>query len=325
MRFPVLAPQLALLLIAASCGGESPASPSTPTQPTPVQVAPLTLVCTAPPPLRTTTGTPVPLAYAAPSTTGGTSPVAVACTPAIGIPAPVGQTAVNCTATDAQSRTASCTFSVTVAIAPTLSVERLLALGDSFTYGTTSRAPARVIPGNNYVQKLESLLRERYPDQQFSVMNAGISGQFMDQIEDRYPGALRQSSAQLLILEGGANDINTDGMRAVGDVITRIERITRDAQGRRVAVVLSTLTPHRPGSPRGTAPDVVRELNTRIRDLCRRYQTGCADLYAAFGNEQSPLIGSDGLHPTLAGYDVIAETYFDVIRRLFERTATPSA
>ena len=86
-----------------------------------------------------------------------------------------------------------------------------------------------------------------------------------------------------------------------------------------------TLTPQRSGSLKGTAPDVVRDLNGRIRDLCRRYQNGCADLYAAFGNEQSPLIGADGLHPTPAGYDVIAETFFDVITRLFERTATPAS
>jgi lysophospholipase L1-like esterase len=70
---------------------------------------------------------------------------------------------------------------------------------------------------------------------------------------------------------------------------------------------------------------VLRDLNARILDLCRRYQTGCVDLYAAFGGEQSPLIGSDGLHPTPAGYDTIAEAYFEVIRRLFERTATPGS
>ena len=124
--------------------------------------------------------------------------------------------------------------------------------------------------------------------------------------------------------EKGANDLNADGARAITDIVTRLERMTRDAQGRGVAVILTTLTPQRPGSTKGTSPEAVRDLNVRIRDLCRRYNTGCADLYAAFGNEQSPLIGSDGLHPTLAGYDVIAETYFEVIRRMFERTATPA-
>lgn len=273
--------------------------------------------------LRTTTGQPVPLAYVVPTPSGGTAPLTVSCTPAAGTLAPVGETTVTCTATDARAQTTTCSFAVAVAAVPTLSVDRFLSLGDSFTFGTTSRAPERVIPGDTYVQKLEFLLQERFPEQAPTVFNAGVPGQFMDQIEDRYPGALRQSNAQVLILQGGANDINADGSRAISDVVTRIERITRDAQGRRVSVILSTLTPHRPGSTKGTASAEVRELNTRIRDLCRRYQTGCADLYAAFGGEQSPLIGADGLHPTPAGYDVIAETYFDVIRQMFERVAAP--
>lgn len=312
----------ALCALSAACGG-SDSGPAPPTQPTPI-ATPLSLTCPAPVTLRTTTGQPVLLGYGLPQVTGGTAPVAIRCTPANGTAVPVGQTTVSCSATDARSQTGSCSFTVSVTIAPTLTVERLLALGDSFTFGTTSRVPLREIPGDTYVRKLEFLLRERYPDQAFTLTNAGVPGQFMDQIEDRYPAALRQSNAQVLLLQGGANDLNTDGARAIRDVVTRLERITRDAQGRGVAVVLATLTPHRPSSTKGTAPEQVRELNAQIRDLCRRYQTGCADLYAAFGGEQSPLIGADGLHPTLAGYDVIAETYFEVIRRMFERTATPA-
>lgn len=313
---------LAVALLTSACGGGS-TSPSTPTQPTAPTPTPLALTCAPPSALRTTTGQPVLLAYGTPQASGGTAPIGIACTPASGTLVPVGQTTVSCTATDARSQTATCAFPVTVTVAPTLTVERFLALGDSFTFGTTSRVPARVIPGDTYVQKLAFLLTEQYPEQRPTVISAGIPGQFMDQIEDRYPSAIRQSNAQVLLLQGGANDINTEGARSITDVVTRLERVTRDAQGRGVAVVLATLTPQRPGSTKGTAPEVVRELNARIRDLCRRYQTGCADLYTAFGNEQSPLLGADGLHPTLAGYDLIAETYFDVIRRLFERTATP--
>ena len=66
--------------------------------------------------------------------------------PAAGTAAPVGQTTVSCTVTDARSQSATCSFAMSVVIAPTLSVERFLALGDSFTFGTTSRTQ-RVIEG----------------------------------------------------------------------------------------------------------------------------------------------------------------------------------
>lgn len=322
MRFVLAAVTCVAALTCSACGGGSstPTAPTPPPAPTPPALG---LTCPAPGTVRTLTGQPVPLTYAPPQVVGGTSPLTISCTPAAGTPTPVGQTTVSCTVADARAQTATCSFAVSVVIAPTLSVERFLALGDSFTFGTTSRT-LRVIEGDTYVQKLESLLRERYPDQSFAITNAGVPGQFMDQIEDRYPAALRQANPQVLLLQGGVNDLNTEGARSITDVVTRLERITRDAQGRRVSVILATLTPQRPGSTKGTtAPAVLRDLNARILDLCRRYQTGCVDLYAAFGGEQSPLIGGDGLHPTPAGYDAIAEAYFEVIRRLFERTAVP--
>jgi len=112
-------------------------------------------------------------------------------------------------------------------------------MGDSFTFGVTSRLPAREIPGGTFVSKLEYLLAERYPDQRFSLTNAGVPGLWMEEIEDRYPAGLRQSDAQVVILQGGANDLNAVGARAVNDVVMRFERMTRDAQGRGVAVILS--------------------------------------------------------------------------------------
>lgn len=323
MRLVLAAVTCVAALTFPACGGGS-STPTAPTPPPPPAPTPIALTCPAAGTVRTLTGQPVPLAYAPPQVVGGTAPLGgIQCTPTAGTLIPVGQTTVSCTVTDARAQTATCSFPVSVVIAPTLSVERFLALGDSFTFGTTSRT-LRVIEGDTYVQKLESLLRERYPDQTFTIANAGVPGQFMDQIEDRYPAALRQANPQVLLLQGGVNDLNTEGARSITDVVTRLERITRDAQGRRVSVILATLTPQRPGSTRGTtSPAVLRDLNGRILDLCRRYQTGCVDLYAAFGGEQSPLIGSDGLHPTPAGYDTIAEAYFEVIRRLFERTAVP--
>jgi len=36
------------------------------------------------------------------------------------------------------------------------------------------------------------------------------------------------------------------------------------------------------------------------------------DLETAFGSDES-LIGSDGLHPTAAGYQLIAQSFYDVL------------
>ena len=42
------------------------------------------------------------------------------------------------------------------------------------------------------------------------------------------------------------------------------------------------------------------------------------DVYAAFHRDVTTLIDCDGLHPTPAGYQVIADTFFQKIRETME-------
>lgn len=319
-RFFPLVPLAASLATAGCGGGSSPTAPSTPTPPV-AAIAPLQLTCPAPLELRAVQAQPALLQFALPQAQGGTSPVTVACTPAPGSRAPVGTSQVTCTATDARQVAATCNFAVRVVAAPVLQVERILALGDSLTFGVVSRRPRRVIPGDNYVAKLQSLLTERYFDQHPTVFNAGIPGERVDTISARYGDALRQTNPQVLIVLAGANDLAAEGARAIPNVVRALESISRDAQARGVDVILSTLPPQRPGTPKGSTYKEVVQLNGQILGLCSRYRTHCADIYSAMGGDFTPLIGADGLHPTLAGYDRMAETYFDVIVSAYERPA----
>src|SRR5688572_10625648 len=60
------------------------------------------------------TGLAQDVSYGAPVTSAGAPPVSVACTPPSGSPFTLGETPVNCTATDALGRQATCAFTVTV-------------------------------------------------------------------------------------------------------------------------------------------------------------------------------------------------------------------
>ncbi len=259
------------------------------------------------------------LPFTLPPTQGGTAPVSVSCTPAPGVSAPVGQTTVSCTAVDSRAVTTTCSFQVRVVAAPVLGADRFLALGDSLTFGTTSRHGVRAIAGNNYVEKLQTLLSDRYFDQRPVVVNSGIPGEWAEDLENRYGDALRLHMPQVIILLTGANDLMARGEAAIPQATRAIENMARDAQRRGIGVVLSTLPPQRPGSTRGVASSEVVQLNREIRGLCARYGMACADVYTAMGGDFSPLIGADGLHPTLAGYDRMAETYYEVIVSRFER------
>jgi hypothetical protein len=83
--------------------------------PPPPPLPPLTISCPVIAPVTETGGGgKTRVEFAAPTFSGGASPVAVQCTPKSGSQFSVGTTAIACTATDAAKQTASCTTSVTV-------------------------------------------------------------------------------------------------------------------------------------------------------------------------------------------------------------------
>ena len=99
------------------------------------------------------------MAFTAPTVTGGTEPVSVACTPASGSAFPLGTTAVSCVATDASARLASCSFNVVVS-GVQFPVKKFLAVGDSLTAGENG-SPLSYRPvvdePNSYPTKLQAL------------------------------------------------------------------------------------------------------------------------------------------------------------------------
>jgi hypothetical protein len=46
------------------------------------------------------------------------------------------------------------------------------------------------------------------------------------------------------------------------------------------------------------------------------------DLYQAFLGQEGTLLDEDGLHPSDAGHEKMAEVFFDAIRLTFEATAS---
>ena len=109
---------LVALLMAwgAACGG-SPAAPTPLPPPPPAPTPdPPALTCAANVTAESPNGQPVTVALETPAAQGGAPPVAVSCDAPETFP--VGTTTVTCTATDALSRTAACSYTVTVTAVP---------------------------------------------------------------------------------------------------------------------------------------------------------------------------------------------------------------
>ena len=83
--------------------------------------------------------------------------------------------------------------------------------------------------------------------------------------------------------------------------------------------MLATLPPQRPGrGSKATAPDILDEYNRKLRAIAIKRDAQLIDVNALL---PVSLIGQDGLHPTEAGYDRLAEIFFEAIRAKNERAA----
>lgn len=218
----------------------------------------------------------------------------------------------------------------TPVVPPTLKITRILAFGDSMTWGTVSQPPqlfAALDAGipESYPNKLQSQLGTRYSAQTISVFNAGSPGNRATQSgeRDRLARAIRDCSPELVILLEGANDLNNISGSTnafIDSVAGAMEDMVREVQGRGLPVFVSTLPEQRPGQPNTQNAALVPRYNSTLASMCGKKGATLVDLYAMF---PLSLIGRDGLHPTELGYDKFAEIFLDAIRQRYEAAPAP--
>lgn len=194
------------------------------------------------------------------------------------------------------------------------------------TEGTTSPAidpfwRLRLDAGRStsYPYKLQTLCRERYTDQAVVVFNAGQGGRRATDDRQRLNEALSEADAEVVLLMEGANDMNAGA--SITSTVNAMEDMVRDAQGRGIGVLLATIPLQRPGGQRAFNPDAIPRYNEALRVMAGRKGAVLVDIGA-----QLPLalIGQDGLHPTEAGYDLIARLWLDALRGHYEQAPAAS-
>jgi len=233
-----------------------------------------------------------------------------------------GNYQISCSVTDSQSHTASCSFSVDVAVAPIpmLSVTKFLGFGDSETEGKIGQSPFQLLPAS-YTIKLESMLRARYTEQTIVVANDGSGGQQAEDpgTLDRFDHALEREKPEVVLLMDGANDLIDRLDDGVDPAIKALSTMGSHAAGKGVFVFLATIPPMKPNhAGAGSVPS----LNAKIAALASSRSWPLVDVYAAFNGDLG-LIGSDGLHPTDAGYQLVAQTFYDrIVAKLEAQPAT---
>jgi lysophospholipase L1-like esterase len=313
----------AVILTAAFCEECSSPTASTPVPPVVRVSDPPTITCPTPISITAPVTGQTFIKYDGLQANGGENPVTLACSPEADTAFPVGTTNVECVATDAMKRTASCSFAVTITAAPRLSRTRILAFGDSITAGDV------VVPGTDdvilartaqpYPAVLSQLIRERYGDQPI-VFNEGLSGEhaFGSNTLPRFGLAYRLDNADSVVLLEGFNDIlYAEPNQGIANAEFGVRVLAASARGQGARVFIALLTPTRPGR-RQIPLGIVQAANDRLRAVARGEGAVVIDTFTPLMADLNGYIGSDGLHPTALGYKRMGEVVFAAIRAELE-------
>ncbi|MEE9180165.1 MAG: SGNH/GDSL hydrolase family protein [Vicinamibacteria bacterium] len=194
----------------------------------------------------------------------------------------------------------------------------ILCFGDSLTFGTTSRAApgfATLSPIEGYVPKLQRLLEDEL-DEKLRMVNSSRGGGDTNEGLARLPNELRIHNPDLVLLWLGIVDVNTNEKARFTQLRENLVAMMRMIKREGAKVVIGTYPPMDPEGFRALVPEKVARLNAIIRQEANAEQVPIAGHEIAFGNDPDGLLGSDGLHPNDNGYQLIAETWFEVVRDL---------
>jgi lysophospholipase L1-like esterase len=168
----------------------------------------------------------------------------------------------------------------------------------------------------SYPHRLLTLLADRYTAQTIEVYNAGFAGKRAAADRGRLSDALNETKPEVLLLLHGVNDLNRDGEAGIRRMIGSLEQLIDEATGKGVRVFVATLPPQRDDDEsKGRAAAFLDKVNEEIREMAPDEGATLVDLFARM---DLSLIGRDGLHPTEAGYERMAEIWFDALRAAYE-------
>lgn len=226
---------------------------------------------------------------------------------------------------------------------PHLIATKFVAYGDSLTEGLVQTCPGTVAGVMNrvshrfgllmaqgraqvsptaYPAKLEAMLRDRYPAQSVTVVNEGLGGEEIEAGVANLPRVLTADAPEVLLLQEGINTLNATRAAGIPTVVNGLRTMIQEARSRGIVVLAGTLLPERPGGCRAydyaEGHDDIVAANVEIRAMVGTEGAMLVDLFEAFNGRTGLLIGQDGLHPSAAGYQKIAEAFFATIRRHLE-------
>jgi lysophospholipase L1-like esterase len=170
---------------------------------------------------------------------------------------------------------------------------RVVFLGDSITDSWGRKPGTSFFPGKPYV-------------------NRGISGQTTPQMLVRFEQDVVHLHPAVVVILAGTNDVaGNTGPETPAMIEDNFRAMTDIARRNGIRVVLASITPaaRYPWRPEVVSVPEILELNAWLRQFCTEEKLVYLDYYSAMADAEGamkPGLASDGVHPTAAGYAVMA-------------------
>ncbi len=206
-----------------------------------------------------------------------------------------------------------------------LSRTRFLAFGDSITLGEVSSPVGAaagftklvVVPAASYPSVLQGQLAAAYPAQRaaIAISNMGKGGEPILEGRLRFDSVFAASQAEVVLLMEGVVNLDFVGP----DTSTAVMReMVQRAKNGNARVFVGSMIPSPAARPKSVGAAHLTAYNNVLQVMSAQEGVTYVDLYTSMLAEAGSLIGSDGLHPTEAGYRRIADLFFTAVRATLE-------
>jgi len=187
-----------------------------------------------------------------------------------------------------------------------------IGVGDSITFGAMNGPYKNV----GYLPRLSQLLEGLYSGPR--VINRGVPGEATWEAVSRIESVVTADLGLYLLLMEGTNDVSTTSY-SLATTAFNLKQMVLKCREFGVFPLISTIPPRARSRWTTTAKERTLELNQLIIDLAEDTVVPLVDNYTAFDQHSAgheALISDDNLHPNLTGYQVMAETWYEGVRRL---------
>lgn len=194
---------------------------------------------------------------------------------------------------------------------------RIVAMGDSTTAGTPGwKSPTEAPPAGagDETSQYAYWMMQAHPE--WEVLNRGVNGERSDEILARFERDVIAARPALVVVIAGVNDVYQG--RTAAHVIEQLRSMYVTATRAGIRVLAGTIIPYNTATPEQIAR--MREINRWIEEHVSGDPTmGFVDTRratAAVGDPDRLIDSPDDLHPSPAGYRLMADAISPAIERM---------